>query len=51
MRKSVNFVVIGVASRSLSTATPRDEENVAANGAIFLGHTETAFSNEAPKLN
>ena len=36
--KTCFFVVIGVASRSGNAVTPRDEENVAAIGAIFLGH-------------
>ena len=39
--KIVLFVVIRVASRSVSSATPRDEENTAAIGAIILGHKTT----------
>ena len=37
------FVVIGVASRSVSSVAPRDEENVAGSGAILLGHILTNF--------
>lgn len=33
------FVGIGVANRSISSATPRDTENATARKAIFLGHS------------
>lgn len=33
------FAAIGVAIRSVSSATPHGAENIAANGAILLGHT------------